>query len=389
MEGYRRLRKEELVRALVEKTGGDPDAPGSEPDARDLQADESDAEPDAPAGQDEDEDEAPERPRPERSSRGRRSRRGGRRDEGRKDEGGGGGEGRGRSRRGRAEEDDDAPDETEAGEPRTGILDVLPNGSGFMRTDPFAHSSDDVYVSPAQIRRCELRAADQLAGPVRPPRRSERYPSLIRVETVNDQPAEPPAERPSFDDLTAVFPSERLSAPDALGEVPIGKGSRVAIGGPPGAGATRLLRQIAETIADKHSDIELTVVLVGVRPEEVTEWKRDSKFAIAGGGFDRPPEEQGQAAEMAAARAKRAAEQGGHALLVIDSLDALPPGPARRVFSAARNTEEAGSVTVVAATGLSAEPQRVATTRIVLEPAEGGDPAIGAGSAAMRADLLS
>src|ERR687886_779864 len=120
-------------------------------------------------------------------------------------------------------------------ETAAGVLDVLPNGSGFIRTDPGGQSRDDIYVSPAQIRRCELRAGDEVSGPVRPPRRNERHPSLSHVETVNGSPAEPPEERSRFGDLTAVFPAERLTGPPALESVPFGKGSRVVIGGPPGA----------------------------------------------------------------------------------------------------------------------------------------------------------
>src|SRR5437588_6871150 len=104
------------------------------------------------------------------------------------------------------------PEEPE--EVRTGILDILPNGSGFVRAQPFGHSAEDVYVSPAQIRRCELRAGDVVAGPVRKPRRSERHPSLVRVDEVNGASADPPPERPRFDELTAVFPRERLAVPD-------------------------------------------------------------------------------------------------------------------------------------------------------------------------------
>src|SRR5205814_2627462 len=156
-----------------------------------------------------------------------------------------------------AEEEEPEPEEDEEEEEpepeeedlRTGILDILPNGSGFMRPDPFAHSREDVYVSPAQIRRCELRAGDEISGPVRSPRRSERYPSLVRIDSVNGQAPEPPAERARFEQLTAVFASERLPSPDGLDNAPFGKGSRIAIAGPPGAGATSLLRRIVTSLA--------------------------------------------------------------------------------------------------------------------------------------------
>src|SRR5947209_7695505 len=301
IEGYRKLRREELIDAIVAGSG----------------------------------DEAP--PRRDgggEPSGGRRGRRGGR-------------------RRSAAAESDEPPPPQEAPEPeepeevRTGVLDVLPNGSGFVRAKPFAHSNDDVYVSPAQIRRCELRAGDVVAGPVRKPRRSERHPSLVRVDEINGGPADPLPERSRFEELTATFAREPLKLPDELERARFGKGSRVAIGGPPGAGTTTLLRRIAHALADA-GDVELTVVLAGARPEEVTEWSREERLTVAGGSFDRPVDEQAQAAEVAVERAKRAAEAGRHAAVVIDSLDALPAGAARRVFGAARATEEAGSVTVVA-----------------------------------------
>jgi transcription termination factor Rho len=271
--------------------------------------------------------------------------------------------------------DDDGEGE---GDVRTGVLDILPGGSGFMRADPFVHSRDDVYVSPAQIRRCELRAGDEISGPVRPPRRSERYPSLVRVETVNGAPADAATDRQSFDDLTPTFATEALETIHAL---PIGKGSRVAIGGPPGAGATRLLREVTDAL---EGNLDVMVVLAGVRPEEVTEWKR-SELTVAGGGFDRPPDELAQIADMAVERGKRIAERGGDAVIVLDGLDALAPSVARRVFGAARNTEEAGSLTIVAATGSGGELQRLATTRVVLTADGTLDPAA---SGTLRAELL-
>ena len=308
-------------------------------------------------------------PREKREERPRRRGRGG---------GGGGGGGRRRDADddGEGDGDDDADAE---GEARSGVLDILPGGSGFMRADPFVHSRDDVYVSPAQIRRCELRAGDELSGPVRPPRRSERYPSLVRVETVNGQPADAAVDRPLFDDLTPTFATEPLETVHGL---PFGKGSRVAIGGPPGAGATRLLREVTDAL---EGDVDVLVVLAGVRPEEVTEWKRAESVSVAGGGFDRPPDELAQIAEMAIERAKRIAERGGDAIVILDGLDALAPPAARRVFGAARNTEEAGSLTVVAATGNAGELQRLATTRVVLTAEGTLDPAA---SGTLRAELL-
>ena len=279
-----------------------------------------------------------------------------------------------------AGKDDDENDSRGSDDVRAGVLDILPGGSGFMRADAFVHAREDVYVSPAQIRRCELRAGDEISGPVRPPRRSERYPSLVRIESVNGQPADENSDRPSFDDLTPTFATDALETVHGL---PFGKGSRVAIGGPPGAGATRLLREMTEAL---EGDLDILVVLAGVRPEEVTEWKRSEKLNVAGGGFDRPPDELAQIAEMAIERAKRIAERGGDAVVVIDGLDALAPAAARRVFGAARKTEEAGSLTVVAATGSGGELQRLATTRVVLA-ADGTLDAASSGT--LRADLLA
>src|SRR3954467_1736393 len=122
-------------------------------------------------------------------------------------------------------------DAEESGEPRAGVLDILPNGSGFMRPQAFAHSGDHVYVSPAQIRRCELRPGDQIEGPVRPPRRNERHPSLVRIDKVNGGDAEGQEGRRRFADLTPVFASQKLQSPDGLDSVPFGRGSRVAVGG--------------------------------------------------------------------------------------------------------------------------------------------------------------
>jgi transcription termination factor Rho len=286
-----------------------------------------------------------------------------------------------------AEEEPEAEADT-AGPPEptaTGVLDILANGSGFVRVDPSGQSRDDVYVAPAQIRRCELRAGDEVSGPARPPRRNERHPSLVRVETVNGADAEPPEQRPWFGDLTPLFASARLPAPSSLKAAPFGRGSRVLIAGPPGAGATSLLRDIAGELA-KLEDVTPQVVLVGVRPEEVTEWRRLEGLDVVGGSFERSPDAQAQAAELAIERAKRTAERGGHAALLIDRLDVLPAAAQRRIFGAARATEEGGTLTVVATAGLASDALRWATTRIVLEP--GGKPARSA-SGTLHADRLS
>jgi len=352
LESYRALRKADLVGAILEaqgeSAGGDSGESGGdseEPEAAPEEQEAASEAPDAPTPEPEPEPESEKDPEPE------------------------------------PEPEKEPERESEPEETVTGVLDILPNGSGFVRVDPSGQSRDDVYVSPAQIRRCELRAGDELGGPMRPPRRNERHPSLIRVESVNGRDAEPVEERPHFDELTALFASERLPGPPGLGDVPIGKGSRVAIAGPPGAGATRLLREMASALAGVEG-LQLGVVLVGARPEEVTEWRSDDSLAVSGGAFDRSLEGQVQLAELAIERGKRVAERGGDAAVLIDSLEVLPAAAARRLFGAARNLEGAGSLTVVATTGMAWEPQRYATTRVQLDPPPSR-------SGTMRDDLLA
>ena len=380
IEGYRALRRDDVIAAILDVQGG-----GSG-EARAARADEADgdAEDDAPKT------EATERESGARRRRGRSS---------------GGGQGRrarpaGSARRepepaadaetdAEAQDTDERGDEPE-GEPITGILDILPNGSGFVRVLETGHSPEDGYISPAQIRRCELRAGDKIAGPRRPARRNERHPSLVRVETVDGRAAEPPEQRPLFDELTPVHPRERLGAPDVLGAVPFGLGSRVAVSGSPGAGASRLLRAMVGALRERHPDLPVSVVLVSARPEEVTDWRRETGVPVTGGSFDQSLEDQAQAAELAVERAKRVVERGGDAVVVIDSLEGLPAGASRRVFGSARKAEEAGSLTVIAATGMAWEPQRQAGTRVMLEaPGEGGETRVAqARSGTQRADLL-
>ncbi len=361
VEGYRGLRRDDLIGAIVGEQGGaDSDAGGSGDDAAD----------DAPS-------ETPRR-------RGRRSRGGSGRSSRKPAEGNEAKEPK--AAEAGPSDDDDGDDDVESRELVTGVLDVVGNGSGFLRNE-----TNDVYVSPAQIRRCELRAGDEVTGRLRPARRNERHPSLVRVEQVNGHDAEPPEERPLFGDLTPVHPTDRLPAPDALGAVPLGKGSRVAVAGGPGAGSTRLLREIAKSLTGASGDLQVSVVLVGARPEEVTEWTREAGLPVTGGSFDQSNDAQVQAAELAIERAKRIAERGGDAVVIIDSLESLPGGAARRLFGAARKLEEGGSLTVVAATGMAWEPQRQAGSRIaLLGPDADGTPQVSASrSGTMRADLLS
>jgi len=378
IEGYRAMRRDDLVGAVIEAQGGDA---GSEPAG--------DPEPDPER---EGADEVVPRPR-------RRGRRRSKKDEpAEKAEPAAKAEPNDKPD---PDEDDQHSDDAEPPEEdsdgdgaeeelATGVLDVLPNGSGFVRVGAEGQSGGDVYISPAQIRRCELRAGDEVSGPIRPPRRNERHPSMVRVGTVNGRDAEPPEERPLFDDLTAVHPTQALKGPKALSKVPFGRGSRVAIAGGPGAGATRLLREIVSTLSGEK-ELAVTVALVGARPEEVTEWQRDSGVPVSGGSFDNSLEAQTQAAELAVERAKRTAERGGHAVVVLDSLESLPSGAARRIFGAARATEDGGSLTVIAATGHAWEPQRQASTRVALEApdAKGELQLSESRSGTLRADLLA
>lgn len=370
IEGYRALRREDLVSAILTAQGGGrqepetdtPDA-GPAPGADDEPSSEAAPHPDEVAPSLEQVDPEPVDIAPET-------------------------DGDVEAEVGSTPAEADAADDVLEGQTAAGTLDVLPNGSGFLRVGAAGQSNDDVYVSPAQIRRCELRAGDEVSGPVRPPRRSERHPSLVRVATVNGGDAEPPEQRPDFAELTAVHPTERLPAPAALDTVPIGKGSRVAIYGLPGAGATRLLREIARAISGGGDGTLLTVALVGARPEEVTEWQREDGISVGGGSFDRSLEVQTQAAELAIERAKRIVERGQDAVVLIDSLEALPPGAARRLFGAARKTEEGGSLTVVAAVGSATDPLRQASTRIALDSGADEPTVNPALSGTQRADLL-
>jgi transcription termination factor Rho len=391
VEGYRTMRRDDLIGAIL-GAGGAADEPAVEAPAVAAVGVEEELEEDTSEGTSEgtsedtsegtsddtsegtsedtsegtsDEEEPDEVPEEEALERAGRGRRGGRAPAG-------------------EEEPEVVEDEISDEEIATGVLDVLANGSGFVRLDPAGQSRDDVYVSPAQIRRCELRAGDEVSGPARRPRRNERHPSLVRVESVNGADAEPIEERPWFADLTPVFPTRRLEAPKALKDVPFGLGSRVAIAGPPGAGTTTLLRNLAGELSG-NEELGVQVVLVGALPEEVTEWRRIDGLDVAGGSFDRSPDAQAQAAELAVERAKRRVERGGHAVVLIDSLEALPAGARRRIFGAGRATEEGGTLTVIAAVGGEREPLRWATTRVVLGP----DGKLAPESGTVRADALS
>ena len=379
LDGFRRLRKADLVDAILarqEGNGGEPaEAEDAEPEA------EADAEP-APA---EDAAEPGKEDEEEREERPARRRRGGR--------------GRGRGR-GRAEEENterEEPAAEEEPEERTveGTVELLSNGSGFVRVAPPDPSDDDVYVSAAQVRRCELVAGDRVTGPVRRPRRSERYPSLIRVDTINGQPADEVAEGTRYDELPCGFPTERFELPGddpnlqaVAWLTPFGRGSRVTIAGPARAGKTELLRRIAGALSSDGS-LTVTLVLAGVRPEEVPEWEGGPVPPAAAATLSASGDAQAQTVEHAVEQARRIAARGGNAVVLVDSLDALPPNPARRALASARNLVDGGSLTIVAT---ATTPLGGETTTIVLDPvltAARRFPALDlAGSGTTRPELL-
>ena len=254
-----------------------------------------------------------------------------------------------------------------------GVVELLANGSGFVRLSPPEPSDDDVYISAAQVRRCELVAGDRVSGPVRRPRRSERYPSLVRVDTINGAPADEVVEGTPFDELRCTWPSQRfaldgedptLRAIEWL--TPIGRGSRVTITGGSLAGKSEALRRIATALAGRD-DLDVSVVLAGVRPEETAEWTREGPVEpVAALTCAASADAQAQAIDRAVETAKRIAARGGHAVLLVDSLDALGPATARRALAAARAIVDGGSLTMIAVSSL---PVGGETTVVALDPA--------------------
>ena len=263
---------------------------------------------------------------------------------------------------------------------RQGVLDLVEEGFGFLRAERFVPGADDVYVSLSQIRRFGLRTGDMVTGQVRPPKESEKYFGLLRVEAVNGLDPEQAKRRPNFDDLTPVYPYQQLrleTSPDILATrlldlvAPIGKGQRGLIVAPPKAGKTTLLKQIANAIIANQPDVAVMLVLVGERPEEVTDMERLVRGAeVVSATFDAPLEAHTKVAEMALERAKRLVESGRDVVILLDSITRLArsynlatpssgrtlsggvdPGalfPPKRFFGAARAIEGAGSLTVIA-----------------------------------------
>ena len=270
--------------------------------------------------------------------------------------------GRPRRRRGRSREPGDesaAPLASDRGreehEPATervaeGVVELLVNGSGFLRVNANETSDDDVYISAAQARRCELVAGDRISGPVRAARRSERHPSLIRIDTINGVAAEQAVVGTRIDEIDVDFPTEAFALGDDPALValpPFGRGSRVLIVGPARSGRSVLVGRIAAALAATEGlDVEL--LAVGVRPEELSEWKEVAHATSSGLSFAASIDAQETAVEQAAERGRRIALRGGNAVLLIDTLDGLSAGAVRRTMAAARNLRGAGSLTVIA-----------------------------------------
>jgi transcription termination factor Rho len=262
---------------------------------------------------------------------------------------------------------------------RGGTLEVVGDGYGFLRQNSLRPEPDDVYVSQSQIRRFALRSGDLVVGQVRPPKNSERYYSLLRVEAVNGVDPEGAKNRINFDHLTPTFPNKLLDLETDPGNLstrllnliaPIGRGQRGLIVSPPKAGKTILLKNIANAILSRYDDIRIMVCLIGERPEEVTDWKRSVNAEVISSTFDEPVEDHTRVAELALERAKRLVELGHDVVILLDGITrltraynlAMPPSgrtlsggvdtaalyPPKRFFGAARNTEEGGSLTIIA-----------------------------------------
>jgi len=261
----------------------------------------------------------------------------------------------------------------------SGILDIMSDGYGFLRQGSLLPGPNDVYVSQSQIRRFGLRNGDMVAGQGRPPRNGEKYYSLLRVEAINDLNPELAKGRPPFGSLTPTFPDRLINletSPNDLSTrllnlvTPIGRGQRGLIVSPPKAGKTILLKSIANAAATNYNDIHIMVCLIGERPEEVTDMKRSVKGEVIGATFDEPVENHTRVAELALERAKRMVESGKDVLILLDGITrltrsynlAMPSSgrtlsggidpaalhPAKRFFGAARNTDEGGSLTIIA-----------------------------------------
>ncbi|HEU4916448.1 MAG TPA: transcription termination factor Rho [Acidimicrobiia bacterium] len=290
----------------------------------------------------------------------------------------GGNRSRNRRRRGGGREEEFIPEEDL--EIREGLLDILPEGYGFLRVTGYLSGDKDVYVSANQVRKFRLRKGDIVSGPIRPPRSKEKFPAVVRIDKVNGMSSDEAMRRPKFESLTPLFPDERLrlevdgKANGILTRIvdliaPIGKGQRGLIVSPPKAGKTTVLQEIAQAITTNNPECYLMVVLVDERPEEVTDMQRSVKGEVIYSTFDRPAEEHTQVSELALERAKRLVEMGTDVVILLDSITRLARAhnlatpasgrilsggvdsqalyPPKRFFGAARNIEEGGSLTIL------------------------------------------
>ncbi|HEY4718353.1 MAG TPA: transcription termination factor Rho [Anaerolineales bacterium] len=264
-------------------------------------------------------------------------------------------------------------------EVRGGILEIMNEGVGFLRSDHYQGGPDDVYVSQTQVRRYSLRNGDLIIGEARPPRESEKHFGLVKVETVNGLDPEEARNRPRFENLTPIFPEERFDLEtDKRGlamrminlVAPVGRGQRGLIVSPPKSGKTTILKEMANSISTNYKDVHLMVALIGERPEEVTDMDRSVDAEVISSTFDEPVTSHVRSAEMVIERAKRLVEIGRDVVVLLDSLTRLaraynlvvtPSGrtlsggidpsalyPPKRFFGAARNVEEGGSLTIIA-----------------------------------------
>jgi transcription termination factor Rho len=262
-----------------------------------------------------------------------------------------------------------------------GVLEVLPDGFGFLRAPDYNYlpGPDDIYVSPSQIRKFDLQTGDTVSGQIRPPKEGERYFALIKVEAVNFEPPEQSRDKLFFENLTPLYPQERLRL-ETTGEnlsarvmdlmTPIGKGQRGLIVSPPRTGKTMLLQNIAQSVSRNHPEVYLIVLLIDERPEEVTDMQRSVDGEVISSTFDEPAQRHVQVAEMVIEKAKRLVEHRKDVLILLDSITRLaraynsvsPPSgkvlsggldsnalqKPKRFFGAARNIEEGGSLTIIA-----------------------------------------
>ncbi|MDB4949752.1 MAG: transcription termination factor Rho [Gemmatimonadetes bacterium] len=262
-----------------------------------------------------------------------------------------------------------------------GVLEVLPEGYGFLRSQDwnYLYGPDDIYVSPSQIKRFDLRTGDTVLGQVRPPKEGERYLALLKVERVNGDDPDRAKHRIAFDNLRPRYPDDRVHLESANGDLsmrvmdliaPLGKGQRGLIVAPPKAGKTILMQKIANAINENHPDVHLIVLLIDERPEEVTDMQENVRAEVISSTFDEPADRHTQVAEMVLEKAKRLVEHGKDVVILLDSItrlaraynvtvphsgkilsggvDAHALHKPKRFFGAARNIEEGGSLTIVA-----------------------------------------